>query len=303
MGVRLETPSSPRQYEEWAMIIERVSGDLFDVDELEHIIRTDVRSAWFLAYRDDKPAGSGVGRPSSIAGTLFAMARVLPEHRRQGIGSAIYAAVSEHARKLALTSLLGRITEDDAESLRFAEHRGFREVGRDSDVVLDVAQADLSVKPPPGIELVDLAERPDLEREVFAVDVEVAPDVPSHEGGHDPMSFERWHAMYLEGPGALPAACAIALVDGEVVGYTGLRRHGSASRDAGNLLTAVRRPWRRRGIATALKREQIARARSLGIERIFTSNDESNVGMRGVNERLGYKPAPVKIVVNGPLAR
>ena len=68
------------------------------------------------------------------------------------------------------------------------------------------------------------------------------------------------------------------------------------------MLTAVRRPWRRRGIATALKREQIARARAAGIEQIFTTNDETNAGMRGVNARLGYRPAPTQIVVSGPLA-
>jgi mycothiol synthase len=82
----------------------------------------------------------------------------------------------------------------------------------------------------------------------------------------------------------------------------GRRRRGSVSPAADNLLTAVRRPWRRRGIATALKREQIARAREAGIEQIYTTNDELNVGMRGVNARLGYRPAPTRILVSGPLA-
>ena len=94
----------------------------------------------------------------------------------------------------------------------------------------------------------------------------------------------------------------VALSGGDVVGYTGLRRRGAISPIAENMLTAVRRHWRRRGIATALKREQIARARTAGIEQIFTTNDETNAGMRGVNARLGYRPAPTQIVVSGPLA-
>ncbi len=61
-------------------------------------------------------------------------------------------------------------------------------------------------------------------------------------------------------------------------------------------------PWRRRGIATALKRAQIERARAAGIEQIFTSNDETNVAMRGVNAGLGYRPEPVKVLVSGPLS-
>ena len=129
------------------------------------------------------------------------MARVLPEQRRRGIGNALYEALSEHARGRSLSSLWGRIDEDDEVSLRFARNRGFSEVGREHEVMLHVADADVSAEPPPGIELVTLAERPDLIRPVFEVDAEVAPDVPSLEQGHEPTTFERWHAMYLEGPG------------------------------------------------------------------------------------------------------
>jgi mycothiol synthase len=300
--IRLATPSAERHFEQWATIMERVEGDVYDVDELTHVIQEDETSAWLLASLGDEAVGCGVGRPSSIAGSLYAMARVLPEHRGQGVGTRLYEALSEHAARRGLASLWGRIEEGDAASLRFAGNRGFREVAREYQVVLDVADADLAGDAPDGVELVSLAEHPDLVRPVYDVDVEVGPDVPSHEEGHDPMTFERWHATYLEGPGAMPAACMVALVDGEVVGYTGLRRHGSASPIADNLLTAVRRPWRRRGIALALKREQIRRAADAGIEQIYTTNDETNVGMRGVNARLGYRPAPARILVSGPLA-
>jgi GNAT superfamily N-acetyltransferase len=301
--IRLETPATRSQFEQWAAIMERVEGDVYGVDELAHVIQDDERSAWLLAARGDEAIGCGVGRPSSIAGSLYAMARVLPEHRGQGVGTRLYEALSQHAAALGLTSLWGRIREGDTQSRRFAEKRGFREVSREYEVVLDVAEANSSGDPPAGIELVSLAERPDLEQALYDVDVEVGPDVPSHEAGYEPMTFERWHATYLEGPGAMPAACIVALADGEIVGYTGLRRRGSVSPTAENMLTAVRRPWRRRGIATALKREQIARAREAGIEQIYTTNDETNVGMRGVNAHLGYRPAPTRILVSGPLAQ
>jgi GNAT superfamily N-acetyltransferase len=302
MELRLGAPSSPRQFEQWATIMERVEGDIYDTDELAHVISSDDESAWILASRGDEALGSGVGRPSRISGSLYAMVRVLPEHRGHGVGHRVYEALSEHARGRGLDSLWGRILERDAASLRFAASRSFREVGREHQVVLDVAAADTSIQPPPEIELVSLADRPDLERAVYDVDAEVGPDAPSHEEGYEQDSFDRWHADYLEGPGAVPSACVVALADGEVVGYTGLRRRGSVSPIAENMLTAVRRPWRRRGIATALKREQIARAQAVGIEQIYTTNDEANVGMRGVNARLGYRPAPTRILVSGPLA-
>lgn len=302
MEIRLDTPSTGRHFEQWAAIMERVEGDVYDVDELAHVMQDDQESAWILASRGGEALGCGVGRPSSIAGSLYAMARVLPEHRRQGVGTTLYEALSEHAAERGLSSLWGRIEDGDAASRRFAENRGFREVSREYEVVLDVAGADVAADPPAGVELASLGERPELVRPVYEADVEVGPDVPSHEEGHEPMTFERWHSTYLEGPGAMPDACIVALVGDEVVGYTGLRRRGSASPTAENLLTAVRRPWRRRGIATALKREQIARARKAGVEQIYTTNDETNVGMRGVNERLGYRAAPTRILVSGPLA-
>ena len=303
MEPRFETPSTARQFEQWAAILERVSGDVFDVDELAHFVSSDTESTFLLALNGDEALGCGVGRPSSIQSSLYAMVRVLPQHRGQGVGTRIYEKVSAHALKLGRESLWGRVREDDAGSREFLRNRGFREAGREYEVVLDTAVAETQGNPPEGIELVSLAERPDLEPDVHEVDCEVAADVPRPEGDDfEPQSFARWREQYLEGPGAVPETMIAAVAGGEVVGYTGLRRRGATSPIAENMLTAVRREWRRRGIATALKREQIARARTAGIEQIFTTNDETNAGMRGVNARLGYRPAPTQIVVTGPLA-
>jgi GNAT superfamily N-acetyltransferase len=231
------------------------------------------------------------------------MVRVLPEHRGQGVGTRIYEALSQHARRLGRESLWGRVREDDAASRDFVSNRGFREAGREYEVVLDTALADTSSSALDGIELVSLADRPDLEQAVYEVDCEVGADVPRPEGDDfEGQPFPRWREQYLEGPGAVSDALIAALAGDAVVGYTGLRRRGASSPIAENMLTAVHHDWRRRGIATALKREQVARARAAGIEQIFTTNDETNAGMRGVNAGLGYRPAPTHIVVSGPLA-
>ena len=303
MDLRFERPSTPREYEQWAAILEQVSGDVFGVDEIAHFLSSDTESAFLLVLQGDEALGCGVGRPSSVHSSLYAMARVLPEHRRQGVGTRIYEALSAHARKLGRTSLWGRVREDDAHARDFVRNRGLEEVGREYEVVLDTARADTPGRPPDGIELVSLAERPDFEPAVHGLDGEVGADVPRPEGDDfETQTFARWREQYLEGPGAVPHAVIVALAGNEVVGYTGLRRRGAVSPIAENMLTAVRRDWRRRGLATALKREQIVRARAAGIEQIFTTNDETNAGMRGVNARLGYRSAPAHIVVKGPLA-
>ena len=100
MDLRFETPSTPRQYEQWAAILEQVSGDVFDVDEIAHFVSSDTESAFLLVLGGDEALGCGVGRPSSIQSSLYAMVRVLPEHRGQGVGARIYEALSEHARTL-----------------------------------------------------------------------------------------------------------------------------------------------------------------------------------------------------------
>jgi GNAT superfamily N-acetyltransferase len=106
--------------------MEGVQGDVFAAEEVAHFIESDPESAWLLAYRGDEAAGCGVGRPSSLAGSLYTMARVLPGHRRQGVGSRLYEALSDHARSLGLTSLWGRIAEKDAESFALRRAPGIQ---------------------------------------------------------------------------------------------------------------------------------------------------------------------------------
>ena len=299
MAIRIERPEREEQVEAWAEILYEVEGLRLDADELRHSFENDSESLWGLAYLDGEPAGLGVGRPSSLPGSVYGAARVRPELRRQGVGSALLEAIRAHADARAASEIWGRLRADDTDTISFAEHRGFREVGREQDVVLDLTKAPSpAADPPPGIILVSFAERRDLIPAVFALSNEVSVDVPAHRV-HEPITFERWERENTEGPGAFPEACFIALEGDEVVGYTALRRNGAGSPEAQNLLTAVRREWRRRGIATALKRAQIEAARAAGIERISTTNDETNVGMRGVNERLGYEPEPERIVVSG----
>jgi RimJ/RimL family protein N-acetyltransferase len=68
-------------------------------------------------------------------------------------------------------------------------------------------------------------------------------------------------------------------------------------------LTATRRDWGRRGVATALKLAEIAAAKRAGFDRLVTENEERNEPMRRLNEKLGFVPAPElsTIVMRGPV--
>ena len=95
---------------------------------------------------------------------------------------------------------------------------------------------------------------------------------------------------------------AVRTLDGnDVVGYARLYATGTPHR-LENGLTAVLRSHRRRGIATALKRAQLAWAAEHGYREVVSEMVAGNDGMRAVNERLGYRPRPASIVVGGSIA-
>jgi GNAT superfamily N-acetyltransferase len=61
--------------------------------------------------------------------------------------------------------------------------------------------------------------------------------------------------------------------------------------------TAVVRSHRGRGIATALKRTQLAWAAEHGYRELVTYTQEGNKRMRSINEKLGYRERPAWILV------
>jgi len=133
------------------------------------------------------------------------------------------------------------------------------------------------------------------------VSVEASPDVPGYEDEeHEP--FEAWLAHDMQGPGDLPEATFVAVAGDEVVGYAKFSLNTIDTTSAYHDLTAVRRAWRGRGVARALKATQIAWAKANGYEELRTGNDERNIAMRRLNAELGYKPAIGRIFLRGPLA-
>jgi GNAT superfamily N-acetyltransferase len=262
----------------------------------------------FLARLDGVPVGGGgVGRvyvyPPEFPG-LWGNIAVLPEHRRRGVGSRVYAAISEVARAAGKTLLIGRTSADRPESIEFLEHRGFREHERMKVVRLDLASAALPpIEPPDGIEITSLERRPDLVPGVYAVATEALPDIPG-DGPVAPGTLEEFRIRDVDRQ-AVPAggfAVAVERDTDRVVGYANLLFQPGTSKVAWHGMTAVARVWRGRGLARALKSATIAWAAAHGLEALDTANDVQNAPMRAVNRRLGYGPLPDEIYFRGPLA-
>jgi mycothiol synthase len=168
-------------------------------------------------------------------------------------------------------------------------------------VGLVLSLADVSpqrVQLPAGIEIVTWALRPELARGMYEVDLEVHPDIPGFEDvTGEP--FENWMAHQMQRPTDSPEATFIALAGEEVIGFAKLSL--TAPTAAGHSMTAVKRAWRGRGIARALKATEINWALTNGYTELHTSNEERNTPINRLNARLGYRPGIGQIHLVGPL--
>jgi GNAT superfamily N-acetyltransferase len=256
-----------------------------------------------VARFDGAAAGSAVGAIfPQRAGRVFTIITVLPAHRRRGAGSALYRAISAWAAERGLTGIEVPVLDNDPESLAFAHRRGFTEERREVGIVLRLAGiAPPPVEAPPGVEIVTWAERPELARGMYEVALEAEPDIPGSED--DEMEpFDDWLAHDMRGAGDRPEATFVAVAGREVVGYAKFALSEARPTVAHHDLSAVRRAWRRRGVARALKAAQINWALAHGYTELHTRNEERNEPIRRLNAQFGYRPGIGRIYLAGPLA-
>jgi len=266
------------------------------LENLRHNLAANETLVYVVARLEGEPAGCGFVDPwpDDLARAHLV---VVPALRLRGVGSVLLAELGRRAVQAGRPELEGEVIESDAESRAYLERRGYRVVGGEKAVALDLTALEPeTVDAPPGIEIVSLADRPELSERLYAVGVEAAADIPGSPGD---MSFEQWRAIELDRPTRRRDLLFVAVAEGEPVGYVSMDDVG---RDGHNGLTAVRRTWRRRGIATALKRTQIAAAKRAGFERLITGSEERNLPMRTLNAKLGYRPEPTRstLTMRGP---
>jgi GNAT superfamily N-acetyltransferase len=134
---------------------------------------------------------------------------------------------------------------------------------------------------------------PDWAEKLFDLDWTVILDMPSPDTLTKP-SFEHWQKTTLQSPNFLPEAWFVALDGDTFVGESALwKEGGTTGLNVG--ATGVRREYRRRGIATALKLRACAFAKQYGCPQIRTWNAQANRAMLSINESLGFLKQPAWI--------
>jgi GNAT superfamily N-acetyltransferase len=245
-----------------------------------------------LARVDGTVVGHGLSDRADSAGSGSVIPRVLPEHRRKGYGTALLERLVAHVEELGFPLL--RAGADDEGSLAFAHRFGFTEVNREVEQTYRIEGPVEPTPVPDGLEVVTAQEHPGLWEsayERFGLEAlsDFSVDTPLD------ISPEDWVRDWLGDP------MFLALHDGEVVGCAGLGRDSDQPTRAENLLTAVRRDWRGRGVAVHLKLVTLAWAAGHGITEVYTWTQDGNAAMRALNTRLGYATTRVGIQLARPV--
>ncbi len=248
-----------------------------------------------VAELDGELAGSGLADRSSNRERVFLAPRVLLGKRRRGVGTALLRELVAHGDRLNVSQASAHVEGADLDAMAFAERFGFEETDRQVEQVRVLGGDVRPLSPlPAGIEVVSMAERPELLEQSYELAQQGYQDMAVPWSVHVPL--EEW----LRDEATLPGGSLVALAQGEIVGYSGLMEHDDDG-VAEDGLTVVRRDWRRRGLARALKERELAWAAENGIREVITWTQTGNDAMRAANERLGYVYRDVSITVVAPL--
>ena len=257
-----------------------------------------------LLYREGGravAAALAARRLSGPPGSFFTNVWVDEVARRRGIGSEVAERVLVEARSLEATTLETMVREHGP-GRAFAERYGFRQHARNVELELVLAEIEApEIAAPEGIEITTLQRCPDLLRSVYETALEAWPDVPGTGEDLDLGTFEEWSQRNLGWASFNRESFFLAVAEGEVVGYAQLSINPLRPTHGDNEFTGVRRAWRGRGIAGALKRAQISWAKEAGLLTLETGNEERNEPIRRLNASLGYRPGAAWLFMRAQL--
>jgi GNAT superfamily N-acetyltransferase len=280
-GLVIRPARTDRDLEAWNHVRRVTLPDepITTVEQLRAMTAEDGR-LFLLAEERERVVANGVAAPSSLADG-FVAPRVLPEHRRRGIGSAVLDALLDHHRSVGRRSAAAHA--ESGPSLEFASRHGFVEVDRQVEQVRPINRNESPPPVFPGVDFTSIEADPDLLRRAYPLAEQGYADLALAQG-RVVVSLQEW----LRDEATLPGGSIVSLADREIVGYAGLIAWNDDDSRAENGLTVVDRSSRRRGLAAAMKRHQLAWAAGHGIREIVTWTQQGNEAMQRVNLRLGY---------------
>ncbi len=270
-----------------------------DVDELrrDDAFPVHLRTTRWLASLDGADVGFAEAyRPAGSyheANWLIEVG-VKRDLRGKGTGTQLFRQALNFVELAGMEIADTRVSGEDEHSLLFAGRRGFSEVSRDFESVLDLCTCDreflqnlaaaaqeLEIKP------IVVCDSPEFRRLLHEAFEEVRKDVPRMDPPV-PLTLEFFLQATLEDPAFLMEGSHV-LMDGEhIAGFAGLFQGATEGR-IDTWLTSLRRPYRGRGLAQAMKAKTILWAIENGYASIRTDNNSANTSMLAINDKFGFQ--------------
>lgn len=256
---------------------------------------------WWLAEEEGQPVGFAYARQFPQIydpGKMHVGVVVAPNARGRGVAHTLLQSMAASLERLELTSIWMLLREPDQASLEWAGRRGFLRDQRTWESAIDPRGFPLETLPgllarlsATGISIRTLAqlqkEDPTWPRRIYELDCQVTRDAPLS-SGFTPPGMQVFIDQRVVNPAVVPEGFHVASAHGQYVGYS--CQFASPSPKIWHTgMTGVLRPYRRQGVATAMKLLGLQCAQARGIERVMTSNDASNHGMLALNLKLGFR--------------
>ena len=282
------------------------------IREWENFSRTDKECPmeWFVAVEPDGSAhGKFLGWGSWGKAHWLAPderevhVAVPPANRGVGVGTYLLEHMEALVKRERPAAIYAWGRGYDHDSLKWAQNRGYAVDRERTEGVLGLAgfdagrfQADLDRVRLAGIEIRTAwdSEADPYLTGMYRVSVETFRDVPFRSAGASDVSYETWLKEIKESSNR--KLFAIALHDGEVVGYTNLWMPQMEGQSAGIEYTGVLKEYRGKGIAFAVKVVATAEGAKAGVKQIRTNNDPDNPAILHLNQRMGFHAVPGPVI-------
>src|SRR5689334_1611171 len=222
-----------------------------------------------------------------------------PVWLKRGAGELLLDRLLSDAVEAKAITVSCRQYASEIELVDLLQSRGFEEVSRVLDLRLNVPDADVSSFPAvlkqieeQGISITTFAEERERDPRCVEKLYELTRLLQQDDPARGPLAPPAYNAgealMWLEMPYVLPDALFIAKRGDEYVGVSDVSLFEALPRGLTQGFTGVRREYRRRGLATALKVCEVLYAQSNGYQVIQSFNKPEQVAMRALNEKLGF---------------
>lgn len=235
---------------------------------------------------------------------------VVPEMRRQGIGSRLYHEIEQALPSLNLVSnpegplLLAYVWDTCPECQAFAEHRGYRERARGMAMSLNLDTFDDKAYDPLIARLenegflftnmYELGNTEEAQRKLYQLNETAATQTPGTDGSLPWGSFENFQQGVCQAEWYHPEAQFVVIdrASGVWAAMSAITRFDGADY-AYNLFTGVESSYRGRKLAQAVKIFALRYARQvLQVHQVRTNHNVKNQPMIAIDRKFGYVQMP-----------